>query len=178
MCTQRAITEALYLRQYGKSLETSQIEENERLSDEQIANAHFYNTGGAYHMSLEHVDAAKSHSSETISCGKIPLLDPDLKFAVLKRSSQLLGRRVPDPLIDSIQTVTDLMRVLSQSQRDPKLENTVAQDEEILKLQNLYWGKETQDDKDRQHGSLKVLEEELRKVRLMTPEQREWALGS
>ena len=136
-----------------------------------------YEESEAQAVPQDEASGAEIDSATSIRWSKISLSDPELKFAVLKRTSQLLGLRIPDPGIDSVVKAGDLVEQLSRRPKAMKLEKEVGGDRIASKHKNLQWGVETQNDKDREHGSLKVIEEELRKVRLMTPEQRQWVLG-
>ena len=107
----------------------------------------------------------------------LPLTDPSLKFAVLKRTAQLLGARIPDPAVASINTTADLSNVLSRKPKSTKLHQEIIEKGILGGLSNVHWGPKTQNETDREIGSLKVIKEEMQKMRLMTPKQRAWALG-
>ena len=65
-------------------------------------------------------------SDKIIKWTKVSLSDPTIKFAVLKRTAQLLGIRIPDPEIGSIRNARDLVHVLQKKPKTIKLEEEVA----------------------------------------------------
>ncbi|KAL9099822.1 MAG: hypothetical protein Q9163_004725, partial [Psora crenata] len=95
----------------------------------------------------------------------IPLIDPDLKFAILKRTSQLLGLRVPDPQIASINDTTALLHVLLKKPKPKKLVEEIVEGGRLEGLKNVqvFGKKYTTIDREEELGRLKVIETELTK---------------
>ena len=95
----------------------------------------------------------------------IPLADPSLKFAILKRTSQILGLRIPDPQVASINDISSLLGVLVQKPKPRKLAKEIKKDMRLQGLKNLkMFGTRWKDDqKDIEMGRAKVIWRELRK---------------
>ncbi|KAL9009372.1 MAG: hypothetical protein Q9173_005597 [Seirophora scorigena] len=59
--------------------------------------------------------------------GVIELSDRAIKFAVIKRAMQLTGTRIPDPVIQSIETINDLYRNMTHQPEPKKLADRLMQ---------------------------------------------------
>ncbi|KAL8986897.1 MAG: hypothetical protein Q9177_003846 [Variospora cf. flavescens] len=59
--------------------------------------------------------------------GVIRLSDDAIKFAVIKRAMQLTGTRIPDPAIQSIETINDLHRAMKHKPKPKKLADHLTQ---------------------------------------------------
>ena len=116
-------------------------------------------------LEAEPKQAPKLSSPPDRSWLGVSLLDPDLKFAVLKRTSQLLGLRIPDPQVGPIQDTSSLLAVLTKKPKPKKLAKELKSDKRLEGLRNLqmYPKRWTADHKDQEVGRAKVIEMELRK---------------
>ena len=63
----------------------------------------------------------------------ISLVDPLMKFAVLKRASQLTGIRVPDPAIADIDNVSQLLKASKKNPKPKKIAEEIADSQGRLK---------------------------------------------
>ena len=111
------------------------------------------------------VEAQEAFGPLKSSWRNISLRDPALKFAVLKRTSQLLGQRIPDPQISSINTTTNLLDVLCKKPKPKKLVRELQHDPKLEGLQNLhiFGGRWSVVQKDDEKGLSKVIDRELRR---------------
>ncbi|KAK2765214.1 hypothetical protein FQN54_008913 [Arachnomyces sp. PD_36] len=95
----------------------------------------------------------------------LSLNDPQTKFAVLKRTSQITGHRIPDNHISSLKTVSQLInQLVSASKPKPKkLAESLAADKQLQSLPNVKIAgrRMTPIDKEKEVGRWKVIEEEL-----------------
>ena len=109
----------------------------------------------------------------------VSLRDSHLKFAVLKRTSQLLGTRFPDPMIAQIDDVPTLLEALMKKPKPAKLIKELNSLGVTTGLNNvrLVDGKITRQQKELETGRLKAIKLEMDQLRLMTPKQRSFALG-
>ena len=95
----------------------------------------------------------------------ISFTDPLLKFAILKRTSQILGSRIPDPQVASINDIPTLLGVLSKKPKSKRLIKEIKDDLRLQGLKNLEtlntrW---TAKRNDMELGRAKVINQELRK---------------
>ena len=105
--------------------------------------------------------------------------DPQTKFAVLKRTAQLLGTRIPDPIVAEIHDASTLLQALLKKPKPAKLVKEFESMTVAKNSKNIRWvdGKITQHRKDVETGRLKAMEMEMDRLRLMTPKERALALG-
>jgi len=94
---------------------------------------------------------------------QISLENPEVKFAVMKRTMQLTGLRIPDSAIKPSKTVQALLAHLVKPPKPRKLIDTLQQKEELLNLPNVsvYGKRITPIDKHKSVGRWKVIEQEL-----------------
>ncbi|PKY01281.1 hypothetical protein P168DRAFT_293099 [Aspergillus campestris IBT 28561] len=96
----------------------------------------------------------------------LPLNDPALKFAYLKRLSQLSGHFFPDPVIQSISTVQEAVNHIQAviQPKPKKLAEHLTGNESLLDLPNvkIFTKRQKPSDKDEELGRKKVIENELR----------------
>ncbi|RFU27593.1 hypothetical protein B7463_g8760, partial [Scytalidium lignicola] len=94
---------------------------------------------------------------------QISLENPELKFAVFKRTVQLTGIRIPDHAIQSSKTVKDFLSHLVTPPKPRVLAEVLSQKEELLTLPNVnvYSRRITSIDQERALGRWKVIEKEL-----------------
>ncbi|KAH8808548.1 ribosomal subunit 39S-domain-containing protein [Xylogone sp. PMI_703] len=94
---------------------------------------------------------------------QVSLEDPELKFAIFKRTVQLTGIRIPDHAIQTSKTVQDFLSHLVKPPKPRKLAEVLAQKEELLTLPNVnvYSRRITPIDQERSLGRWKVIEKEL-----------------
>ncbi|KAM3074383.1 hypothetical protein ACMFMG_002811 [Clarireedia jacksonii] len=95
---------------------------------------------------------------------QISLADPEIKFAVLKRTIQLTGIRVPDNVIKSSNTAKALLNHLITPPKPKKLVEELTAKADLVSLPNVsIWGRRiTSIDKEQKIGRWKVIEEELK----------------
>ncbi|KAA8576225.1 hypothetical protein EYC84_006376 [Monilinia fructicola] len=95
---------------------------------------------------------------------QISLADPAIKFAVVKRTMQLTGARIPDNVINSSNTTEKLLQNLITPPKPPTLKEALKQEETLVSLPNVrvFDRRITVVDKERNIGRLKVIREELR----------------
>ncbi|RJE27358.1 Ribosomal subunit 39S [Aspergillus sclerotialis] len=102
----------------------------------------------------------------------LALKNPLIKFAFLKRFSQLTGQRLSDSLISSATRVKHLVEYLDKKgeQAPKKLAVTLAESSTLQKLPNVKIFKERQTPahKDREVGRWKLIDAELRERGLVT----------
>lgn len=93
----------------------------------------------------------------------LTLSDPILKFAILKRCSQLVGARVPDNQISSIRHTGDLLRALDQTRKPRKLAEDLLQDSRLAHLENVEISalRRSQITREREMGRLKLYDAAL-----------------
>ncbi|KAF2190977.1 hypothetical protein K469DRAFT_746439 [Zopfia rhizophila CBS 207.26] len=115
----------------------------------------------------------------------IPLTDLDIKFALIKRLTQLTGLRISDPHINDIRTLGDLYGHLNQAAKPkPKKLMQIIQEEskrnkrkkgmeELMRLPNVRLSdrRVTPVDRDREVGRWKVMEYALRERGLPVTEK-------
>ncbi|KAL8957162.1 MAG: hypothetical protein Q9193_005493 [Seirophora villosa] len=90
----------------------------ERATGELLASAGLVSLDPTERLSMEMETKKKAfHDFE----GVIKLSDGAIKFAVIKRAMQLSGTRIPDPAIQSIETINDLYREMTQKPKTKKL---------------------------------------------------------
>ena len=96
---------------------------------------------------------------------EVPLTDPSLKFAILKRTSQLLGLRIPDPQAVFIQDTSNLLAMLTKKPKPKRLAHQLKNDTRLEGLKNLqmYPRRWTADRKDEEVGRAKVIAKEMSK---------------
>ncbi|RDL42062.1 uncharacterized protein BP5553_02041 [Venustampulla echinocandica] len=94
---------------------------------------------------------------------QVSLDDPEIKFAVIKRSLQLTGVRISDTSIRSITTAKSLLSHLVTPPKPRKLIEALEQKEEFLNLPNVkvHAKRITAIDKEKTVGRWKLIEEEL-----------------
>ncbi|KAL9124153.1 MAG: hypothetical protein Q9217_006492, partial [Psora testacea] len=93
----------------------------------------------------------------------IPLTNPELKFAIMKRTCQLLGLRIPDPQIASINDTTSLLNALLQKPKPNKLVEEMVSGGRLEGLKNVqvFRKRYTVIDREEEVGRLKLIETEL-----------------
>ena len=98
----------------------------------------------------------------------IPLADAELKFALLKRTCQLLGLRIPDPQIAKIDNTQSLLETLLKKSKPKKLVEEIGKDGRLEGLKNLQvvGRRYSVIDREEEVGRLKLVEKELLKRRL------------
>ncbi|KAG8529947.1 uncharacterized protein KY384_005428 [Bacidia gigantensis] len=95
----------------------------------------------------------------------VRLSDPEMKFAVFKRSAQLTGLRISDCSISSIKDVSDLLRFLKKTPKAKRLSDEISSQNGRLKgLEGsanvqVFAKKKTTRDKEEEVGRWKVIEE-------------------
>ncbi|KAH6678376.1 ribosomal subunit 39S-domain-containing protein [Halenospora varia] len=94
---------------------------------------------------------------------QISVEDPDVKFAVIKRTLQLTGVKVPDAAIRSAKTAKTLLSHLVTPPKPRKLIDALAQQEDLLNLPNVrvYSQRITPIDREKEVGRWKLIEKEL-----------------
>ncbi|ESZ97975.1 hypothetical protein SBOR_1646 [Sclerotinia borealis F-4128] len=94
---------------------------------------------------------------------QVSLANPAIKFAVVKRTIQLTGIRIPDNAINSSSTVEKLLQHLITPPKPPTLKEALEQKDELLSLPNVsvFGQRITPIDKERNLGRLKVIKKEL-----------------
>ncbi|KAK4493697.1 hypothetical protein PRZ48_014882 [Zasmidium cellare] len=90
-------------------------------------------------------------------------LNPTEKLAILKRAMQLTGKRIPDPAISNVRTLTDLYNALKIKEKPKKL----AQDPKLDQLKSMgnvqvHATRRTPVHKDKELGRWKLIEDELK----------------
>ncbi|APA07129.1 hypothetical protein SS1G_04157 [Sclerotinia sclerotiorum 1980 UF-70] len=107
---------------------------------------------------------------------QISLEDPAVKFAVVKRTMQLIGKRIPDNVISSSSTAEKLLQHLITPPKPPTLNKALKQNEELLSLPNVsvFRKRITPVDKERNVGRLKVIREEFKSRGLMESNKTGW----
>ncbi|KAF7856837.1 hypothetical protein EAF04_009599 [Stromatinia cepivora] len=107
---------------------------------------------------------------------QISLEDPAIKFAVVKRTMQLTGKRIPDNVINSSSTVEKLLQHLITPPKPPTLDKALKQNEDLLSLPNVSIFKKriTPVDKERNIGRLKVIRKEFTSRGLMESNKSGW----
>ncbi|PGH05681.1 hypothetical protein GX51_02841 [Blastomyces parvus] len=95
----------------------------------------------------------------------IPLSDPEVKFAYLKRVSQLAGYRIPDPEVAKITKPSRLINYLTEvsKPKPKKLAEHLLKDKRLTSLPNvkIMDRRYTPIDKEKEIGRWKIIEEEL-----------------
>ena len=66
-----------------------------------------------------------------------PLTDPTIKFAIMKRASQILGLRIHDPDILKINDMPSLMQTLTKKPKPRKLKEEIGINDRLKGLMNL-----------------------------------------
>ncbi|KAH8663134.1 ribosomal subunit 39S-domain-containing protein [Tricladium varicosporioides] len=95
---------------------------------------------------------------------QISVENPDVKFAVIKRTLQLTGAKVPDAAIRSAKTAKALLSHLITPPKPRKLIDALAQQQDLLNLPNVrvYSQRITPIDREKEVGRWKLIEKELR----------------
>ena len=93
----------------------------------------------------------------------VPLTNPELKFAILKRTTQLLGLRIPDPQIISIKDAASLLDVLLIKSKPKKLSEELFEGGRLDGLKNLqvFERRYSNSQRDEELGRMKVIEREF-----------------
>lgn len=101
---------------------------------------------------------------------QVSLEDPEIKFAVLKRTMQLTGIRIPDSVISSANTAKALLNHLLTKPKPRKLVDALVQRDELIALPNvsIYPERITPIDKETMVGRWKVIKKELEERGLPT----------
>ncbi|KAH0536194.1 hypothetical protein FGG08_006902 [Glutinoglossum americanum] len=109
-----------------------------------------------------------SHLQEIISTWNpswlsIPLTEPALKFAILKRTTQLTGHLIPDPKIHNLLTTQSLLTLLVTPPPPRKLAQSLLENEELVRLPNVkvVERRVTPVDREKAVGRWKIIEKEL-----------------
>ncbi|KAH8770527.1 ribosomal subunit 39S-domain-containing protein [Hyaloscypha finlandica] len=94
---------------------------------------------------------------------QISLENPEIKFAVLKRTMQLTGLRIPDAAIMPAKIVKGLLAHLVKPPKPRKLVDALQQKEELMNIPNvsIYAKRVTPIDKHKSVGRWKVIEQQL-----------------
>ncbi|KAI9850775.1 MAG: hypothetical protein M1838_005108 [Thelocarpon superellum] len=94
----------------------------------------------------------------------ISLADPALKFALLKRTVQLSGHRIPDPQIGAMSHVSSLLTALVTPPPPKKIADRLSIDERLAALPNvsLFKRRITPVDQEKMVGRWKIIERELK----------------
>ncbi|MCJ1250805.1 hypothetical protein MMC30_008033 [Trapelia coarctata] len=94
----------------------------------------------------------------------VSLQEPTLKFAILKRTMQLVGKRIPDSVIAKIHVVQDLVDHLTEILKPKKLaEQLITQPVATMPNVEIFPRRHTPIDKEKEVGRWKVIERELQK---------------
>ncbi|PQE12552.1 Ribosomal L50 mitochondria protein [Rutstroemia sp. NJR-2017a BBW] len=114
--------------------------------------------------SVANPPTSKLVSSWDPSWLQISLVDPAIKFAVLKRTMQLTGVRIPDNVIKSSNTARALLTHIITPPKPKKLVEELNQKNDLVSLPNVtVWSRKiTSIDKEQRIGRWKVIEEELK----------------
>ncbi|TVY85030.1 hypothetical protein LSUE1_G001506 [Lachnellula suecica] len=94
---------------------------------------------------------------------QISVDDPEIKFAVLKRTLQLTGVRVPDSAMKSARTAQSILSHLVTPPKPRKLIEALEQKEDLLSLPNVSMSgrRVTPIDREKAAGRWKLIEKEL-----------------
>ncbi|KAF4635959.1 hypothetical protein G7Y89_g2130 [Cudoniella acicularis] len=94
---------------------------------------------------------------------QVSIEDPEVKFAVMKRTLQLTGARLPDSAIRSAKTAKGLLSHLVAPPKPRKVAEALVQKEELLNLPNVkvYAQRITPIDREKEVGRWKLIEKEL-----------------
>ncbi|PMD55781.1 uncharacterized protein K444DRAFT_537093 [Hyaloscypha bicolor E] len=94
---------------------------------------------------------------------QISLENPEIKFAIVKRTMQLTGLRIPDAAIMPAKTVKGLLAHLVKPPKPRKLVDALQQKEELMNIPNvsIYAKRVTPIDKHKSVGRWKVIEQRL-----------------
>lgn len=94
----------------------------------------------------------------------VSVKDPEIKFAVMKRISQLTGYRLSDADINNSRTVSDILAHLATPPKPRKVIEQLAQKQALFEIPNVkvYGRKVSPIDKQREVGRWKLIEEELK----------------
>ncbi|TVY48575.1 hypothetical protein LOCC1_G002648 [Lachnellula occidentalis] len=94
---------------------------------------------------------------------QVSIEDPEIKFAILKRTLQLTGVRVPDSAIRSTRTAQSILSHLVTPPKPRKLIDALEQKEELLTLPNVsvFAKRVTPIHKEKSIGRWKLIEKEL-----------------
>ncbi|KAK5132822.1 hypothetical protein LTR08_008623 [Meristemomyces frigidus] len=93
----------------------------------------------------------------------MPLQDPGLKLAIIKRILQITGRRLPDPVISKSPTLAHLYHALLAKPKPKRLAQTPQLKRLNINIPNatVHAGRQTPIHKDKEVGRWKVIENEL-----------------
>ena len=160
----------------SQTQEQNRLDSDVMLTDDQIEGS-VKSLAGTPHSKTQAKNCESLHNIDGQAWGDTSLKESGLKFAVVKRTSQLLGMRVPDPAIATISKASDLVQSLVDKPKPTKLQDLFRANATYAGSKNIKWERRSRVYDDRQFGSLKVIEDELQRMRVLTPKQREWALG-
>ncbi|KAI9641010.1 hypothetical protein NHQ30_010437 [Ciborinia camelliae] len=126
------------------------------------------------------VDPLKAAEALVASWGhswlQVSLADPEIKFAVVKRTMQLTGIRIPDNAINSSSTAEKLLQNLITPPKPSTLKEALIEEEELLSLPNVtvFGRRITPIDKERNIGRLNVIKKELKSRGLSESHESPW----
>lgn len=108
-------------------------------------------------------DGAQDHTALDDSWKDVSLADPAIKFAVMKRASQMLGLRILDPDIMKINDTGGLIQLFTKKPKPKRLQEEIGKDDRLKGLLNLeVFGKRwTSHHKDVELGREKLIKQEL-----------------
>lgn len=111
----------------------------------------------------EFQDGAQDHAALDDSWRDVSLADPAIKFAVMKRASQMLGLRLHDPDIMKINDAAGLIELFTKKPKPKRLQEQLGQDERLKGLLNLetFDKRWTPHHKDIELGREKLIKQEL-----------------
>ncbi|KAF7502603.1 hypothetical protein GJ744_005444 [Endocarpon pusillum] len=123
--------------------------------------------GDQYKNNIEDLPPQKRTAYTVTSADFItmPLEPLELRFAVIKRASQLTGHRIPDPLITARQSLSSIYSYLGRDRDSPpkKVADRLLIKPDVINLPNVHImpRRETPVDKDKRLGRWKIIEAEL-----------------
>ncbi|KAF2167057.1 hypothetical protein M409DRAFT_22493 [Zasmidium cellare ATCC 36951] len=112
---------------------------------------------------LRNATMSTAELPENIRWMAFGLEDSNMKLAILKRAMQLTGKRIPDPALSNVRTLTDLYNALMIKEKPKKL----TQDPKLEPLKamgnvQVHATRRTPVHKDKEVGRWKIIEDELK----------------
>lgn len=111
----------------------------------------------------EFQDGAQGHAALDDSWRDVSLTDPKIRFAVMKRASQMLGLRINDPDIMRINDAAGLVELFTKKPKPKRLQEQLGNDDRLKGLLNLemFNKRWTPHHKDIELGREKLIKQEL-----------------
>ena len=108
-------------------------------------------------------DGAQDHAALDDSWRDVSLTDPTIKFAVMKRASQMLGLRINDPDIMKVNDAAGLIGLLTKKPKPKRLQDQLGNNDRLKGLLNLemFNKRWTPHHKDIELGREKLIKQEL-----------------